>query len=86
MEALGRAQDDWTFLLGLRLRPVWDWAQGLYGPGILVPYNWDGAQGLYGPGISVPYNSPPLIHTRSSRRIKELSGPFDLRNLIAWDL
>ena len=55
-EASRRAQDNWTFLLGLRPRPVWDWAQGLYGPGISVPYNWDWAQGLYGPGISVPYS------------------------------
>ena len=62
------AQGNWTFLLGLCPRPVWAWAQGLYGP-----------------GISVPYNSPPLIHTRLPRRIKELSGPFDLGNLIAWD-
>ena len=59
----------WTFLLGLCPRPVWDWAQGLYGP-----------------GISVPYNNPPLIHTQSLRRIKELFGPFDLENLLAWDL
>ena len=37
-EASRRAQDNWTFLLGLCPRPVWDWAQGLYGPGISVPY------------------------------------------------
>ena len=61
-EASRRAQDNWTFLLGLRPRPVWDWAQGLYGPGISVLYDWDWAQGLYGPGISVPYSSDIKNH------------------------
>ena len=35
-------------------------------------------------GISVPYNSPPLIHTRLPRGIKELPRPFDLGSLLAW--
>ena len=40
LRKLQEGRDNWTFLLGLRPKPVWDWAQGLYGPGISVPYNF----------------------------------------------
>ena len=44
-EASRRAQDNWTFLLGLCPKPVWAWARGLDGPG---------PKASMGFGISVP--------------------------------
>ena len=44
-----------------------------------------GPKAHMGLGISEPYISPPLIHTRLLRRIKELAKPFDLGGFWAWD-
>ena len=83
-EASRREQENWTFLMGLCLRPAQDWAQGLYGP---VPK--DGMRlgpGLCGPGILVPYrNQRATVLWRSTNFVRSIAvkaGP----KRIFWSL